>query len=39
MFILNKKDKYANKYYLEDIPSKATDFNLLNELQLNIIII
>jgi len=35
MFILNKKDKYINKYYLEDVPTKASDFNLLNELQLN----
>ena len=34
-FILNKKDKYINKYYLEDVPTKASDFNLLNELQLN----
>ena len=24
-----------NKYYLEDIPTKVNDFNLLNELQLN----
>ena len=35
MFILNKKEKNVNKYYLEDIPSKVNDFNLLNELQLN----
>ena len=35
MFVLNKKDKNINKYYLEDIPTKANDFNLLNELQLN----
>ena len=34
-FILNKKEKNVNKYYLEDIPTKANDFNLLNELQLN----
>ena len=35
MFVLSKKEKNINKYYLEDIPSKANDFNLLNELQLN----
>ena len=35
MFILNKKEKNVNKYYLEDIPTKVNDFNLLNELQLN----
>jgi hypothetical protein len=35
IFILNKKEKNVNKYYLEDIPSKVNDFNLLNELQLN----
>ena len=35
MFILNKKEKNMNKYYLEDIPTKVNDFNLLNELQLN----
>ena len=35
MFVLSKKEKNINKYYLEDIPSKASDFNLLNELQLN----
>ena len=35
MFVLSKKEKNLNKYYLEDIPSKANDFNLLNELQLN----
>ena len=35
MFVLSKKEKNINKYYLEDIPSKANEFNLLNELQLN----
>ena len=35
MLVLSKKEKNINKYYLEDIPSKANDFNLLNELQLN----
>ena len=35
MFILNKKEKNTNKYYLADIPTKNNDFNLLNELQLN----
>ena len=35
MFVLSKKEKNINKYYLEDIPIKANDFNLLNELQLN----
>ena len=36
VFILNKKQtKNNNKYYLEDIPKKTNDFNLLNELQLN----
>ena len=35
MFILNKKEKNVNKYYLEDIPTKVNDFNLLNELQIN----
>ena len=36
VFILNKKQSQNNtKYYLEDIPKKASDFNLLNELQLN----
>lgn len=35
MFVLSKKEKNINKYYLEDIPNKANDFNLLNELQLN----
>ena len=35
MFVLNKKEKNVNKYYLEDIPTKEDDFNLLNELQLN----
>ena len=35
IFILNKKKKNVNKYYLEDIPTKVNDFNLLNELQIN----
>ena len=36
VFVLNKKQaKNNNKYYLEDIPKKTNDFNLLNELQLN----
>ena len=36
VFILNKKQtKNNNKYYLEDLPKKANDFNVLNELQLN----
>ena len=35
IFILNKKEKNVNKYYLEDIPTKVNDFNLLNELQIN----
>ena len=36
VFILNKKQSKNNsKYYLEDLPKKASDFNLLNELQLN----
>ena len=35
MFILNKKEKNTNKYYLADITTKNNDFNLLNELQLN----
>ena len=35
MFILNKKEKNTNKYYLADIPTKNNDFNLLDELQLN----
>ena len=36
IFILNKKQsKNNNKYYLEDIPKKANDFNLLSELEIN----
>ena len=36
VFILNKKQSQNNtKYYLEDIPKKTNDFNLLNELQIN----
>ena len=35
VFVLNKKQNSNSKYYLEDIPKKASDFNLLNELQLN----
>ena len=35
VFVLNKKQNQNNtKYYLEDIPKKANDFNLLNELQI-----
>ena len=36
VFVLNKKQNQNNtKYYLEDIPKKTNDFNLLNELQMN----
>ena len=35
IFLLNKKEKNINKYYLADIPTKNNEFNLLNELQLN----
>ena len=35
VFVLNKKQNQNNtKYYLEDIPKKTNDFNLLNELQI-----
>ena len=36
VFILNRKQsKNNNKYYLEDLPKKTNDFNLLSELQIN----
>jgi len=36
VFVLNKKQNKSNsKYYVEDIPKQTSDFNLLNELQLN----